>query len=192
MSAAPQPSKAWPEEERRVRLDALLLWWPYASGSLRSTIEELIEEAETSVWSPENEERLLVCAAATWPVRVATRRFAAEHPERFWNLFVPRCLPTTQILLKRLAELEGTVSLAQILASPQADLALHERERLEIELLVPHAHVLLWNEAQNEMNEQIEEAKRLREEKREMLAGAGGKGKTTAFDHMMMYGEDVF
>ncbi|MBP7006376.1 hypothetical protein KBB27_04635 [Patescibacteria group bacterium] len=190
MPAAPQPSKTWPEEERRVRLDALLLWWPYAAGSLRSTIEGLIEEAETGVWSAENEAQLLACATATWPARVATRRFAIEYPERLWSLLVLRCLPTTQILLKRLAELEGTVSLAQILASPQADLALHERERLEIELLVPHVYVLLWNEAQSEMREQIEEAKRLREEKREMLAGTGGKGKTTTFDHMMMYGEE--
>ena len=189
MSADPRPLKAWPEEERRVRLDALLLWWPYTSGSLRSTVEGLMEEAETGAWSSENEAQMLACAAATWPARVATRWFAEEHPDRLWKLFLPRCLPTTQILLKRLAEQEGVTQLSRILASPQADFALHEQERLEIALLLPFVYPLLWAEAREEMGELLERAKERREEKRNLLAAAGGAGKTTAFDHAMMHGE---
>ncbi len=183
-------ARSWSDEERRVRLDALMLWWPYADGSLRDSIEALIEEATAGIWSEENEQMLLRSAAATWPLRVAAKRYAQEQPERFWECFVSRCLPTTQILLLRLAENEGTTSLKRLLHSPQADLALHDGERLEIELLLPQIYALLWGLDQGMMSELVEEAKRERDEKRALLDGTVGQAALSVFEHEMMYGDE--
>lgn len=191
MSLAPKAAdRRWTEEERRIRVDALLLWWPYAEGSLRATLESLIDEAQSDVWNQENEAQMLACAAATWPARLAVRLYASAHPEALWERLVPRCLPTTQVLLKRLAEQEGTVSYPEILRSPQADFALHESERLELELLLPQICALLWQDCQNEMGAELERAKQVREEKRALFADpAAMKEGLSVFDHLMVYGD---
>ena len=184
--------RSWSDEERRLRSDALLAWWPYADGSLRATVEALLADAQRDAWDEANETQLLACAAATWPPRVAARRFASEHPDRFSALFLPRCLASTQILLKRLEEQEGTVALPALLAAPQADFALHESERLEIGLLLPQAYALLWAEAAGEMAAHVETATGEREAKRALLGqGSVQPGAASLFDHDMMYGEDV-
>ncbi len=175
-----------------MRVDALLLWWPYADGSVRGTLEGLREEAERDVWNEENEAQMLACAAATWPARLAARWYAETHPEALWERLVPRCLPTTQVLLKRLAEQEGTVSYAAILASPQADFALHEAERLELELLLPQVYALLWKECSADMASELERARAVREEKRALFPDPTvGKAGLSVFDHLMMYGEEA-
>ena len=173
-------------------MDALLLWWPYADGAVRTTLEGLREEAERDVWSEENEAQMLACAAATWPARLAVRWYAETHPEALWERLVPRCLPTTQVLLKRLAEQEATVSYSALLASPQADFALHEGERLELELLLPQVYALLWKERSGDMAAELERARAVREEKRALFPEPTvGKAGLSVFDHLMMYGEEA-
>lgn len=184
-------ARSWTDEERRLRLDALMLWWPYADGSLRATIEALIQEAKANIWSQENETLMLRVASATWPLRVAAKRYAATHPDRFWELFLPRCLPTTQLLLLRISEQEGTRALDRLLASPQADLALHTNERIEIELLLPQVYALIWKEDRQEMDELIEEAKHRREEKQLLLDGSTQPSAHSVFEHEMMYGDEM-
>lgn len=175
-----------------MRVDGLLLWWPYAEGSVRTTLEGLIEDAEKEVWNAENEAQMLACAAATWPARLAVRWYAETHPEAFWERLVPRCLPTTQVLLKRLAEQEGTVAYAALLASPQADFALHEAERLELELLLPQVYALLWKECAGEMTSELQRAQQVREEKRALFPEpTAGKAELSVFDHLMMYGDET-
>lgn len=180
-------ARSWSDEERRVRLDALMLWWPYADGSLRDTIEALIEEATAGTWSDENEQLLLRSAGATWPFRVAAKQYAQTQLDRFWECFLPRCLPTTQVLLLSIIEKEGQGSLKKLYASPQADLALHEAERLEIELLLPQIYALLWGQDDKKMTVLVEEAKRQREEKQALLNGSGDQAALSVFDHEMMY-----
>lgn len=181
-------ARSWSQEERRVRLDALMLWWPYAEGSLQGTIEALIEEAKSGAWTAENETFLLRVATATWPMRQAAKRYAQAETDRFWELLVPRCLPTTQVLLHGLAEKERTTSLKKLLASPLADLALHEPERLEIELLLPQLYALAWKEDRAKMSVWLEAANRERDEKQQLLHGATDAKTLSAFEHEMMYG----
>ena len=182
-------SRSWTNEERRVRLDALMQWWPYAEGSLRATIEELIKDAQIGSWSAENEQMMLRAAGATWPHRVAAKQYAQEEPDRFWELFVPRCLPSTQVLLIGLAEKEATTSLKKLLVSPLADLALHESERLELDLLAPQVRALLWKVDQKKMTSFVERAKQLRDEKQKLLSGSTAAQTLSVFEHEMMYGE---
>lgn len=183
------PLRPLSDEAKRIRLDALMAWWPYAEGSLRASIEALLEEAKQEAWSAEQERELLRYAEATWPARRAVQRFALVRPDVLWPAFVARCLPTTQVLLQRLSEAAGHQKLSEILRLPQADFALHEPQRIEIELLLPQVHALLWRDHRSEMQPHLREAEEERAEMQASLHGAVAAGALSAYEHAMMYGE---
>lgn len=179
------------DEAKRVRLDLLMAWWPFTNGSLRASIEALIEEVKRDVWSPEREGELLRYAEASWPARRAARRYAEAHPGALWEAVVPRCLPTTQVVLKRLAEYEGHERLYELLDAPQADFALHQSERTELELLLSQVYALLWRDHGGNMAMYIEEAETERRQAKASLHGKTAPGVLSAYEHAMMYGEDL-
>lgn len=185
------PSRSLSDEAKRVRLDLLMSWWPFTEGSLRASIEALLEEAKCDTWSPEREGELLRYAEGSWPARRATRRFAEANPETLWQALVPRCLPTTQVLLKRLAEHEGHERFYELLRAPQADFALHEAERAELELLLPQVYALLWRDHREHMKAFVEEAEAERQQAKASLHGKTQPGVLSAYEHAMMYGEHL-
>ncbi len=184
-----KPSRSLSNEAKRVRLDLLMSWWPFTSGSLRSSIEALLEEASSEAWSPEHEAELLRYAEASWSARRGARRFAEANPALLWEALVPRCLPTTQVLLKRLAEHEGHERFFELLRAPQADFALHEAERAELDLLLPQVHALLWRDHRDEIAAFVDEAEAERQQAKQSLHGKTAPGVLSAYEHAMMYGE---
>lgn len=186
-----KPPRSLSDEAKRIRLDLLMSWWPFTDGSLRASVEVLIEEAKRDTWSPERESELLRYAEASWPARQAARRFAAASPEILWQALVPRCLPTTQVLLKRLAEYEGHQRFHDLLRAPQADFALHEAERSELQLLLPQIYALLWRDHKEDMVVFVKEAEAERQQVKAMLHGKTESGVLSAYEHAMMYGEHL-
>lgn len=183
------PLRTLSDEAKYVRLDALMAWWPYAEGSLRASIEALVEEAKQESWSETQERELLRYAEATWSARRAVQRFAMAHPDALWTALIARCLPSTQVLLQRLSEAAGHQKLSEILRMPQADFALHEPQRVEIELLLPQVYALLWRDVRSEMDPYLREAEEERAEMQASLHGAVAAGALSAYEHAMMYGE---
>jgi hypothetical protein len=183
------PLRTISDEAKYVRLDALMAWWPYAEGSLRASIETLLEEAKQEGWSETQERELLRYAEATWPARRAVQRFAMAHPDMLWSAFIVRCLPTTQVLLQRLSEAAGHQKVSELMRLPQADFALHEPQRVEIELLLPQVYALLWRDHRSEMDSFLHEAEQERVELQASLHGEVAAGAMSAYEHAMMYGE---
>lgn len=179
------------DEAARVRLDLLMAWWPFTSGSLRASIETLLEEVRHGGWSSEREAEFLRYAEASWPARRATERFARTRPDIFWSVLVPRCLPTTQVLLKRLAEQEGHERFHDLYRAPQADFALHEAERTELALLVPQIHALLWRDHEEKMRAFLDAAQEEQRQMKALLDGKAAVGACSAYEHAMMYADEL-
>lgn len=150
-----------------------------------------MEEAKQGAWTERQEAEFLRYAEASWSTRRAAQRFAETRPELLWEALVPRCLPTTQVLLRRLAEHEGHQRLSALLRAPQADFALHEAERVELELLLPQIHALLWRDHRHEMTAFVEEAEAERREAKAALHGKTLPGTLSVYEHAMMYGEHL-
>ena len=175
-------------EERAIRVEALFSWWPYTAGSLQRSIEQLIEEVRGGEWSADHERQFFVYAEASWPARVAARRFADEQQEVVWQEVLDRCLPTTQLLLERLSEQEGHTRYADILRSGGADFALFEGEHRELALLLPQVYAILWKTRGQEMVSLVNEAaQELEDAKRHTLADAASRA---SFEQALIFGED--
>jgi hypothetical protein len=72
---------------------------------------------------------------------------------------------------------------------PQADFALHEPQRVEIELLLPQVYALLWRDHRSEMGAFLHDAEQERVEMQASLHGEVAAGAMSAYEHAMMYGE---
>lgn len=179
------------DEAKRVRVDALMAWWPFTEGSLRASIETLIEEAKGDEWTQAQEAEFLQYAEASWSARRAARAFAERYPELFWETLVPRCLPTTQVLLRRLAEHEGHTRFSDLRRSPQADFAFHEAENVEFELLIQQIFALLWRDHHADMKAFVDEAEAERVQYRATLHAKTAPGTLSVYEHAMLYGEDL-
>ncbi len=184
-------SRSLSDEAKRVRVDALMAWWPFTEGSLRASIEALIEEAKRDEWTQAQEAEFLRYAEASWPARRAARIFAETHPELVWEALVPRCLPTTQVLLRRLAEREGHSRFSDLRRSPQADFAFHEAENVEFDLLMPQIFALLWREHHADMKALVDQAEAERARYKTALHGKTAPGMLSVYEHAMLYGEDL-
>lgn len=176
------------EEQCHQRLDALYSWWPYAEGSLKASIEALIEEVKRGEWDAERERQFFLYAEATWPARVATQLYAKEAQEHVWEEVTAFCLPTTHVLLERLAEREGHTRFFDIMRSPSADFSFFARERREFALLLPQIYAALWKKYRGEMKEALADAEqRLRTFKEQK--GTAMPEKRAQFERALIYGE---
>lgn len=175
------------EEARHDRMDALMRWWPYTDGSLRQTVEALIEDALADRWSDAEERQFLACAEATWAPRCATRAFREQQEALMWEWVLGAALPTTQVLLRRIAAREETVSLDRVLRSPLADFALHEAERTELQLLPPQLEARLWKESQMAIRELLSEWEVRRQELERAAKKEGSTAAKSAYEQAMIF-----
>lgn len=176
------------EEARHDRMDALMNWWPYSEGSLRQTIEALIEDALADRWSDAEERQFLACAEATWAPRCATRAFREDQEALTWEWVLDAVLPTMQVLLRRIAMREEAVSLDRVLRSPLADFALHEAERTEIQLVLPQLEARLWKEQREAIQRLIPEWEVRRGDLEQQYQRAGSLAVKSAYEQAMIFG----
>jgi hypothetical protein len=175
------------EEARHDRMDALMRWWPYTDGSLRQTVEALIEDALADRWSDAEERQFLACAEATWAPRCATRAFRDQQEALVWEWVLATTLPTTQVLLRRIAAREEVMSLERVMRSPLADFALHEAERTELQLLLPQLEARLWKEYQPAIRELLPEWEARRVERQRAAQQEGSPAAKSAYEQAMIF-----
>ncbi len=179
------------DEQRCVRVDLLASWWPYTDGSLRATIDELLSDAQEDRWDAACEKYMRTCAEASYLMRLGTKRFAEDHPNIVWETLVPLCLPTTQVLLTRLADREETQELAKLLRAPMADDALYARERDEIELLLPQVLVRVWNTHRETIASTFDALRETQARAKALLQGRLSQESVSLYERAMLYGEDI-
>ncbi len=175
------------DEARHERMDALMAWWPYTDGSLRTTVEALFEDVLAERWSTAEEAQFLICAEAVWSRRRATRLFREQEVSLTWELLLLLTLPTTQLLLRRLEQREESQDIARLLRSPLADFALHEAERTEIELLLPQIEARLWSQYRAQIEPLIAEQEALRKTMKDEADREGTPVAKSTYEQAMVF-----
>ncbi|MBP9869112.1 hypothetical protein KBC59_00950 [Patescibacteria group bacterium] len=117
-------------------VDFLVSAAPYASKMDQAAAEKLITAYEDGKGIPMKSmsKSARELAEATWPARYAIHRFFSEEGrETEWKRLTESLRPSTAHLLKRLHSSLGDISIDEALKDSDADMALGDEGRMEVE-----------------------------------------------------------
>ncbi|MCC7522551.1 hypothetical protein IT407_02000 [Candidatus Uhrbacteria bacterium] len=98
-------------------------------------------------------------AGITWPARRALDHFLKTiGSELEWEAVITNVRPATALLLKRLRKNAGTSDLESTLAHPDAGLAIHSEQEIEINMVRDEARIDLFETHKDALAPMIEEA----------------------------------
>jgi hypothetical protein len=132
----------------------------YAPAKERTMAEKAIRAYEEGEKVPTDKlaETARKFAAAAWPARYALDRFFREEgADEEWRRVLSAVRPSTAHLLNRFRDVHETASLDEALGHAEADVALRDEERIEIEEVRKHVRHDFWKEKKKALDLLVKE-----------------------------------
>ena len=133
------------EDQKKARyLEEITFLCAWLLGEEKQMAMDLVTAVAREEDGEEVEEVLTELRLRVWPIQASVAAWVKEDRSRAWEMLLSLVLPKTRILLLRLAKQLDTNDIAEIWRAPQANFALFQAERAEIERLWPWLLARLW------------------------------------------------
>lgn len=147
--------------DRNRIVDFIAAHVPFAPAAAQKRLEKLLRDAETDeaavpVHALADAARKL--AIAVWPARYAVAAYGAAHPDAVWGAVASSLRSHTRVHIERLRRAFKEDSVEALLERSDADAALSDDERLELQSALAEAQVTVWKMHRTEMKDAVENA----------------------------------